>query len=125
MPKKKTPKKSPKCKSPISGQELVPGNPGNSGGKKGRSGRKPNEFKEKCAKVLAKPAVWKSIEEKAKAGDINFVKFLAHYSEGVPAKTVKLETDQPIAFTLNFHSTGRREAPAAHSKRQSAYTVIV
>lgn len=83
---------------------LTPGNPGNSGGKKGRSGRKPGWWKEWCGKTLHDPKVKAAIKRKAADGDLNAVKLLAHYSEGVPVKTVKLEGgDGPLAFTFKFH----------------------
>ncbi len=44
---------------------LSGGNPGNRGGRRGRSGRPPNEFRDLCQRIAAKPEVVAALERAA------------------------------------------------------------
>lgn len=76
--------------SPRSGAEIPTGaHPKNTGGKKGRSGRKPQAFKTFASALAMDPEFQKQLEAAALAGDLQAMKLVIQYAEGMPPQSVE------------------------------------
>lgn len=68
------------------------------GGKKGNKGggRKPNQFIEWCQSITEDQMTQNVFSARAKAGDIQVMKFAAEYAHGKPKQDIELTGDVTI-----------------------------